>query len=98
MRETIFDRLRDASRASPLLVIFLITFAIVALMAPVKVGLTLFGISKLALGAYVGYWADRLCFREENRPHRLQGIAQGTAWKRRAIIVAASILAAALIP
>jgi hypothetical protein len=98
MRETLSDRLRDATRASPLLVLFLVTFAIVALMAPVKVGLTLFGISKLALGAWLGYWVDRLCFREENRPHRLQGVAQGTAWKRRAIIVAACILAAAFIP
>lgn len=94
----ILERYRDQLRASPLLVLFLLTFAIVAFMAPVKVGLTLYGMSKLALGAYTGYWIDRLCFRDEDRPHKLDGIAKGTAWKRRAIIIAAAIIAAAFIP
>jgi hypothetical protein len=89
---------RDLSRAWPLLLLFLITFAVVVWLAPQKAGLALFGVSKLAMGAYLGYWADRLCFRAEDRPHALEGISKGTAWKRRAIIVAASIVAAALIP
>lgn len=91
-------RSSDLLRAFPLLVVFVITFAIVVWLAPQKAGLALFGISKLAMGAYTGYWIDRLCFRREDRPHRLEGIAKGTAWKRRAIIIAASIVAAALIP
>lgn len=93
-----FDAIRDKLRASPLLIVFLITFILVALLAPAKVGLTLFGLSKLCLGGYVGYWIDRATFRAEARPHRLEGIAQGTAWKRRSVIIAAAVIAAALIP
>jgi hypothetical protein len=88
----------DAGRASPLLLVFAATFLAVAAMNPAKAGLALWGVSKIALGGYVGYWADRLCFRPEDRPHRLVGIAQGTAWKRRALIIAAAILAGGLIP
>lgn len=96
--EGVRAHLRDALRAWPLLALFAVSFAVVYHLAPQKVGLTLFGICKLGLGAYIGYWADRFTFRDEDRPHRLEGIAKGTAWKRRAIIVAASIVAAALIP
>ena len=94
----VFRKVADAGRATPLLVVFLVTFIAVAALNPAKAGLALWGVSKIALGAYVGYWADRMCFRPEDRPHRLVGIAQGTAWKRRALIVAAAILAGGLIP
>lgn len=84
-------------RAWPLLLIALVLLAVVVLMAPAKLGLTLYGIGRIAVGAYSGYWADRLLFPYA-RPHTLQGIAQGAACKRRAIIVAACVVAAALIP
>lgn len=87
-----------ALRAWPLLLVFVITFTAVIVLAPQKAGLALWGLSKLALGAYVGYWADRLGFSPEDRPHAVEGIARGTAWKRRSLIMAAAILAAALIP
>lgn len=90
-------KLNDKLRASPLLIIFLLAIVPVMVMNPAKVGLTLFGIAKIGLGAYLGYWIDRLLFPYA-RPHLLEGVAQGTAWKRRAVIVAAAILAAALIP
>lgn len=90
-------KLNDKLRASPLLIIFLLAIVPVLMMNPAKVGLTLYGIAKIGLGAYLGYWIDRLLFPYA-RPHTLDGIAQGTAWKRRAAIVAASIIAAALIP
>lgn len=93
-----WQKLGDLGRASPLLLLFAITFLVVCHLNPAKAGLALWGVSKIAMGGYLGYWADRLCFRPEDRPHRLQGIAQGTAWKRRAVIVAAAILAGALIP
>jgi len=96
------DRLRgivaDALRAWPLLALFLLTFPVVLLLNPAKAGLALFGISKIALGGYLGYLCDRYGFRPEDRPHALEGISKGTAWKRRAIIMAAAIVAAALIP
>ncbi|MBN9795680.1 hypothetical protein DMP17_45010 [Pseudonocardia sp. TMWB2A] len=84
----IFERLnlRDLLRAWPLLLVFGITFVAVLYLNPAKAGLAIWGVSKLALGAYVGYWADRLTFRPEDRPHLLTGIERGTAWKRRAWI------------
>lgn len=89
--------LADRLRASPLLVVFLIAFAITVWLNPAKVGLTIWGIAKLCMGGYVGYWIDRLVFPYA-RPHGLKGIEAGTSWKRRAIIVSASIVAAALTP
>lgn len=94
----LFTRVRDLVRASPLLALFLITFAVVLMLNPAKAGLALWGVSKIALCAYVGYWADRLCFRPEDRPHVLEGISRGAAWKRRALIVSAAILAGGLLP
>lgn len=84
-------------RVWPLLLVALLLLAAVVAMAPAKLGLTLYGFGKLAAGAYAGYWADRLLYPYA-RPHTLEGIAQGAACKRRAIIVAACIVAAALIP
>lgn len=84
-------------RVWQLLLLFVLLIAIVVWMVPAKLGLTLYGFGKLVGGAFAGYWCDRLLFPYA-RPHQLEGIAQGAACKRRAIIVAACILAAALIP
>lgn len=92
------DHSRDLSRAWPLLAFFILTFAVVVWLAPQRVGLALMGASKTAWFAYMGYWFDRLCFRAEDRPHLQEGIAKGTAWKRRATIVAAAIIASGLNP
>ncbi|WP_368565517.1 putative holin [Pseudoxanthomonas sp. UTMC 1351] len=88
----------DLLRGWPLLLIFLTTFAVVLWLNPAKAGLAFWGVSKIALCGYLGYWADRLCFRPEDRPHALVGISRGAAWKRRALIVAAAILAGGMIP
>jgi len=88
----------DKLRAAPLVVIFLIAFAITVFLAPAKAGLAVWGIAKLAFGGYVGYWIDRTCYRPESRPHRLDGISRGAAEKRRAIIIAASVVATGLLP
>lgn len=89
--------LRDKLRASPLLVLFAVAFAITAFLNPAKVGLTVWGIAKLGTGGYVGYRIDRLIFPYA-RPRNLVGIEAGTSWKRRAAIVSATILAAAFMP
>lgn len=94
---TFLPTLRDKLRASPLLALFVVTFAITAFLNPAKVGLTVWGIAKLGMGGYVGYWIDRLIFPYA-RPHDLIGIEAGTSWKRRALIVSAAIVAAALTP
>ena len=86
----ILAKLRDLARAYPLLLLFAVTFLVVLLLNPAKAGLALWG--------YLGYWVDRLCFRPEDRPHLLEGISRGAAWKRRSLIVAAAILAGGLIP
>jgi hypothetical protein len=54
--------LSDKLRASPLLLVFLIAFAVTVWMNPAKVGLTIWGIAKLGMSGYVGYWIDRLVF------------------------------------
>lgn len=86
------------SRAFALALVFIVTFAVVVVVAPQKAGLALWGLSKLALGGYVGYWIDRSVFRPDDRPHLLEGVSKGTAWKRRAAIVSAALIATALLP
>ncbi len=108
MIDPVRQRLRDAAatfrawsadklRASPLAVLFIVTFCVTIFLNPVKLGPAIWGVAKVTLGAYIGYWADRLCFRPEDRPHKLSGIAQGTAWKRRAVVVAAGIVGMGMI-
>lgn len=92
------SRGRDLLRAAPLALLCAISLAVVAWLAPQKVGLAVWGLSKIALGGYVGYWADRWAFGDAARPHRLAGMAQATAWLRRALIISASIIATALLP
>lgn len=84
-------------RIQPVLVVAVITFAVVAFLNPAKVGLALYGISKLTLFAFSGNWMDGRIFLTA-QPEHLEGVAQGTAWKRKGLIVAASIIAGALVP
>ena len=83
-------------RCAPVIVVFLIAFALVAWLAPVKVGLVVYGTMKLALAALGCYVIDRAFFPYA-RPHTLEGIARGAAEKRRAIIFLGCALIAALI-
>jgi len=93
----VLPALRDKLRATPLLLLGAITFGVVLTMNPAKVGLLIWGASRIGLYAYLGYWVDRIIFPYA-RPHVLTGIAEGTAWKRRALIVSAALLAGALLP
>lgn len=95
--KTILGWIKDHLRAAPLLVFFLIALAVTAFLNPAKVGLAIWGLAKLGMGGYVGYWIDRVVFPYA-RPHALVGISAGTAWKRRAVIVGAAVVAAALLP
>ena len=94
---SIKTNLLDKLRAWPLLLLFVACFVLVLLMAPLKLGLMLWGVARLAVGGYVGYHIDRAIFPYA-RPHTLGGIEAGAAWKRRALIVAASIIAIGLLP
>ena len=91
------ERLHHWLTAQPVIWLFLVTFAVVAYLNPAKVGLLVWGITKLAAFGYAGDWIDARIFPHA-RPDDLSGAAQGTAWKRKGLIVAASIVAGALLP
>jgi len=83
--------------SQPVLLVALATFAVVLFMNPMKLGLMLYGIAKLTAFAFAGDWVDSRIFKRA-QPDQLEGIAEGTAWKRKGLIVAASIVAGALVP
>lgn len=87
--------LKDKFRAAPLLIIFMIAFAVVWTLNPAKAGLALWGVARIGLFGWLGYWVDRYIF---GRLKGLSGIQLGTAWKRRSLIVAACIIAGGLLP
>lgn len=74
-----------------------ITFAVVLLLNPAKAGVLLWGICKLAAFAHAGNWVDCRIFPGD-QPETLDGVEQGTAWKRKAWLICAAILAGALAP
>lgn len=90
-------RFLERLQAHPVLWLFLITFLVVAAINPVKIGLLLWGVSKLTAFAWLGHWLDSRYF-PDGQPSDLIGIAQGAAWKRKGGIIAASIIAGALVP
>lgn len=90
-------RVFEKLTAQPVLLVAIITFAVVLFLNPMKLGLMLYGIAKLTAFAFAGDWVDSRIFKRA-QPQDLDGIAQGTAWKRKGLIVAASIVAGALVP
>lgn len=58
MFETLFDKFR----AFPWLLLALIATGVVAWLAPYQIGVLVWSLSKLCLGAYLGYWIDRTIF------------------------------------
>lgn len=87
----------DQLRAAPWLGLGLVLLVLVAWSNRDYLAFLAWAVCKVALGAYVGYRIDRSVFPYE-RPHALEGIARGTATKRRALIVAACVLALGLAP
>lgn len=92
---SLFGRAWARLTAHPVLWLFLITFAVTAFLNPVKLGLFAWAVSKLAGFAFLGHWIDSRFFAQA-QPDKLSGIEQGTAWKRKALIIAAAIVAGAL--
>lgn len=90
-------RIFNKLTAQPVLLVAIATFAVVLFMNPVKLGVMLYGIAKLTAFAFAGDWVDTRIFKRA-QPEQLDGIAQGTAWKRKGLIVAAAIIAGALVP
>ncbi len=95
--EDLLHRLYRKLTAQPVIWLFLATFAVVAFLNPAKVGLLIWGVAKLSAFAFAGDWIDSRIFPHA-RPDELTGIEQGTAWKRKGLIVAAAIVAGSMLP
>lgn len=98
--ETLLDKLR----AGPWLLGALLMTAVVGYLYPHQLGVLLWSLTKLSLGAYLGYWIDRSIFYYSRpgdlpigRAPNLQAAVAvvGSMW-RRALIIAAAILALGL--
>lgn len=90
----------DTLRVWPWLLGALLATVVVAFIAPYQLGVLMWSLSKLALGAYLGYWIDRSIFHYA-RPHTLSIEIDGelviaASLLRRALLVAAAILALGL--
>lgn len=85
----------NALRAWPWLIVALTTTAIVAVLHPPQIGVLVWSLSKLSLGAYLGYWIDRTVFRYA-RPDRVPAAQAPMAWLRRAIVMGAVVVALGL--
>lgn len=78
-------------------VLAVVTLVAVAALNTAKIGVLLWAVCKLAVFAHAGNWVDRRIFPAD-QPGDMSGIEQGTAWKRKAWIVCAAIIAGALAP
>jgi len=76
---------------------FLLLLVIAAWFNPAKFGSYLWIVSKLALAAVLGYGFDRAA-SPNGRPSKLDGIERAMAQTRRATLMAATIVAAGLMP
>lgn len=85
----------DKLRAWPWLALAIAITVVVFVIAPHQLGVLAWSLSKLAFGAYLGYWIDRSIFSYA-RPGDLPNTSRHMAGLRRAIIIAASILALGL--
>lgn len=80
-------------RMWPLWLLFVACFAVVFLINPMKAGLAVYGIGKIALGGVIGYIVSYCVMARAHRPEApLDGIALGTALKCRTWIICAAML------
>ncbi len=85
----------DRLRAWPWLAGAIIAMVVLGVLAPHQLGVLVWSLTKLSIGAYLGYWIDRSVFPYA-RPHELKIEWRIWAMMRRAIIVAAVIIALGL--
>ncbi|MEI7036457.1 putative holin [Fulvimonas yonginensis] len=74
-----------------------VLLVIAVLFNPAKFGSYLWIVSKLSLAAVMGYGFDRAA-SPDARPSQLEGIERAMAQTRRATLMAATIIAAGLMP
>ena len=91
------SKVRDKLRAWPWLALALVTCAVVGVIAPWQLGVLVWGLTIVCLGAYLGYWVDRTIF-PYGRPHEACSSQSASfAQMRRAIIMVATIIGLALL-
>lgn len=84
-------------RAWPWLGLALFFTVLVFLIAPYQIGVLIWSLSKIALGAYLGYWIHRSINLDGPRVHEMEpGPNKNAALLNRAIIIAATIVALGL--
>jgi hypothetical protein len=93
----ILDMLKsnDAGRMRWWLWLALATSLLVLALFPHQIGTVLAKANLLTLAAWAGYWIDRSAFPYA-RPGDLEGVHQDAAGLRRAVVIAATMLAMAL--
>jgi hypothetical protein len=79
------------------LIVSLVLLALVALVNPAKLGVYGWLVCKLAMAAVLGFGFDRAAFPDAG-PSQLEGIERAMAQTRRGTIIAASLVAAGLMP
>jgi hypothetical protein len=82
-------------RMWPWLIVAVVTLAAIYVIAPQQVSVVLAKFNLLALGAWLGYWVDRIAFPYA-RPHEAKPAHVDVAQLRRALIIAAAMVAMAL--
>jgi len=92
---TALEWLADKLRASALLLITLVLLLVVAKVAPQQLGIVAYKGALLSGGGFLGYWVDRVLF-PYGRPDQAEYQTQAHAEYRRAIVVAAALLAVGL--
>lgn len=84
-------------RMWPLWLVFVVSFGVVLFLNPMKAGLALYGIGKIALAGPIGYLISYCVTARRHRPESLEdGIALGTALKVRTWIICAAMLCMAI--
>jgi hypothetical protein len=83
-------------RAWPLLVSLIALGALIWWTMPAKIFITSYGLMKLVAFALAAVLIDQTQFPNDD-PETLEGIEQGTAWKRRGLMIAAGMIASGLL-
>lgn len=91
----LWAKVQDYVRVSPLAFLAVAGLAVIAVFAAQQIGVILYKATIIATSGYGGYWIDRVVFPYA-RPHEVDNEFFSAAMIRRAVIVAATILAGAL--
>lgn len=81
----------------PLIIVGIVLMVLVWHVAPAKMLLIAYGLAKGIVFALSGALTDYLLFPDD-APEALEGVAQGTSWKRRGLIVLGFLIVAAQLP